>query len=67
MDTDIPLLMELVSRLACLNYKHLAPTELKALALSYLAYIPEDDQEHDVVYMRTETGSNLANSFNELK
>jgi len=32
-----------------------------------ILYIPENDQEHDVVYMQTETGINLANSFNELK
>jgi hypothetical protein len=29
-------------------------------------YIPESDQDHDVVYMQTESGINLANSFTVL-
>jgi hypothetical protein len=32
-----------------------------------ILYIPENDQDHDVVSMQTESGVNLANSFNELK
>jgi hypothetical protein len=32
-----------------------------------ILYIPENDQDHDVVYMQTEIGINLANSFNDLK
>ena len=32
-----------------------------------ILYIPESDQEHNVVYMRTESGINLANSFTELR
>lgn len=32
-----------------------------------ILYIPENDQDHDVVYMQTEAGINLANSFNDLK
>lgn len=32
-----------------------------------ILYIPENDQEHNVVYMRTESGDNLANSLGELK
>lgn len=28
---------------------------------------PENEQDHDVVYMQTESGENLANSFSELK
>jgi hypothetical protein len=32
-----------------------------------ILYIPENDQDHDVVYMQTESGANLANSFTELK
>lgn len=32
-----------------------------------ILYIPENDQDHDVVYMRTESGVNLANSFSEVK
>ena len=30
-------------------------------------YIPKDDQDHDVVYMQTESGISLANSFTEMK
>jgi len=30
-------------------------------------YVPQDDQDHDVVYMQTESGINLANSFTEIK
>jgi hypothetical protein len=30
-----------------------------------LLYVPENDQEYDTVYMQTESGINLANSFNE--
>lgn len=30
-------------------------------------YIPESDQDHDVVYMETQSGINLANSFDVLK
>ena len=32
-----------------------------------ILYIPQDDQDHDVVYMQTESGINLANSFTEIK
>jgi hypothetical protein len=32
-----------------------------------ILYIPQDDQDHDVVYMQTESGINLANSFTEGK
>ena len=32
-----------------------------------ILYIPENDQERSVVYMRTESGMTLANSFTELK
>jgi hypothetical protein len=32
-----------------------------------ILYIPENDEDHDVVYMQTESGVNLANSFTELK
>jgi len=32
-----------------------------------ILYIPENDQDHDVVYMRTESGVNLMNSFTELR
>jgi len=32
-----------------------------------ILYIPENDEDHDVVYMQTESGINLANSFSELK
>lgn len=32
-----------------------------------ILYIPQDDQDHDVVYMQTESGINFANSFTELK
>jgi hypothetical protein len=28
-------------------------------------YVPDNDQDHDVVYMRTESGTNLAYSFQE--
>lgn len=30
-------------------------------------YIPQDDQDHDVVYMQTESGVSLANSFTETR
>jgi hypothetical protein len=30
-------------------------------------YVPENDQDHDVVYMQAESGINLANSFTEIK
>jgi hypothetical protein len=30
-------------------------------------YVPQDDQDHDVVYMQTESGINFANSFTEIK
>ena len=32
-----------------------------------ILYIPENDQDHDVVYMQTESGINLLMSFNSLK
>jgi hypothetical protein len=32
-----------------------------------ILYLPENDQDYDVVYMRTESGANLANSFTELR
>jgi hypothetical protein len=32
-----------------------------------ILYIPQDDQDHNVVYMQTESGINLANSFTEIK
>ncbi len=32
-----------------------------------ILYLPENDQDHDVVYMQTESGINLANSFTELR
>lgn len=32
-----------------------------------ILYIPQGDQDHDVVYMQTEAGINLANSFTETK
>jgi hypothetical protein len=32
-----------------------------------ILYIPENDQDHDVVYMQTESGINLANSFREIR
>jgi hypothetical protein len=32
-----------------------------------ILYIPENDQDHDVVYMQTDSGVNLANSFTEIK
>ena len=30
-----------------------------------IIYIPENDQDYDVVYLQTETGTTLANSFND--
>ena len=30
-------------------------------------YVPQDDRDHDVVYMQIESGINFANSFTELK
>ena len=32
-----------------------------------ILYVPENDQDHDVVHMQTESGINLANSFTELR
>jgi hypothetical protein len=32
-----------------------------------ILYLPENDQDHDVVYLQTESGINLANSFTELR
>ena len=32
-----------------------------------ILYVPENDQDHDVVYMQTESEVNLANTFSELK
>jgi hypothetical protein len=32
-----------------------------------ILYIPQDDQDHIVVYMQTESGISLANSFTEIK
>ena len=30
-----------------------------------IIYVPEDDQDYDVVYLQTETGTTLANSFSD--
>ena len=32
-----------------------------------ILYLPQDDQDHNVVYMQTESGISLANSFTEVK
>ena len=32
-----------------------------------ILYIPEGDQDHDVVYMQTDSGVTLANSFTEIR
>lgn len=32
-----------------------------------ILYIPENDEDHDVVYLRTESGVHLANSFTDVK
>jgi hypothetical protein len=30
-----------------------------------IIYVPEDDQDYDVIYLQTETGTTLANSFSD--
>jgi hypothetical protein len=67
-----PFDLDLKNRTLVVGAKTTLSAEFDGLDSSFVGkgailYIPQDDQDHDVVYMQTDSGMNLANSFTEIK
>jgi hypothetical protein len=67
-----PFDLDLKNRTVVIGAKTTLSAEFDGVDSSFVGkrailYIPQDDQDHDVVYMQTESGINLANSFTEIK
>ena len=67
-----PFDLDLKNRTVVVGAKTTLSAEFDGLDSSFVGkrailYIPQDDQDHDVVYLQTDSGMNLANSFTEIK
>jgi hypothetical protein len=65
-DLDLETRVILVVGKATLN-SEFEGIDSSLLGQKAILYVPEDDEDYDVVYMQAESGINFARSFNEMK